>query len=79
MSKTTKINRKVILFCALGVIIPLALIWLNMIAIDHDAANKREYDEMIRKQQALVKRDQPASSVANIDQNSASATGQTQP
>lgn len=79
MSKTTKINRKVILFCALGVIIPLALIWLNMIAIDHDAANKREYDEMIRKQQALVKRDQPASSVANIDQKSASAVGSTQP
>lgn len=79
MSKTTKINRKVILFCALGVIIPLALIWLNMIAIDHDAANKREYDEMIRKQQALVKRDQPASSATNIDQKSASAVGSTQP
>ena len=79
MSKPTKINRKIILFCALGMLIPLALIWLNMIAIDHDAANKREYDEMIRKQQALVKRDQPASGVTTTDQANASATAQTQP
>lgn len=62
MSKAPKISRKVIIFCALGLIIPLALIWINMIAIQHDAANKREYDELIRKQQALVQRDRAAAS-----------------
>lgn len=77
MSNAVKINKKIILFCALGMIIPLALIWLNKIAIDHDAAKKREYDELIRKQQALIKPQQSASRAAVIE-NSASATT-TQP
>ena len=74
MSNAVKLNKKVILFCALGMIIPLALIWLNKIAIDHDAAKKREYDELIRKQQALIKPSQPASAVVEIEQRAASAT-----
>lgn len=76
MSKAVKLNKKVILFCALGVIIPLALIWLNKIAIDHDAANKREYDELIRKQQALIKPQQSASAVVTTEQSAASETTQ---
>lgn len=76
MSNAVKLNKKVILFCALGIIIPLALIWLNKVAIDHDAANKREYEELIRKQQALVKPYQPASVATTTEQNIASSPTQ---
>ncbi|MDQ8934789.1 hypothetical protein [Acinetobacter rudis] len=76
MSNAVKLNKKVILFCALGVLIPLALIWLNKIAIDHDAATKREYDELIRKQQALIKPQQASNAIATTADHAASAPTQ---
>ncbi|TCM66639.1 hypothetical protein EC844_11282 [Acinetobacter calcoaceticus] len=75
MAQAKKVNPKLILWVVLPSIFLIAMLGFKFIAVKSDLENKREIDELIRKQQALrpVKAEQQAASALSTTEAVASA------
>lgn len=81
MATQKKVSPKILLWVVLPSIFLILMLVLKFVAVKYDLENKREIDELIRKQQALrhvpaVQEDQPSAQTpaAATDHNSTAAS-----